>query len=507
MSLRRTTLPIVVAALVLGVAAVAAFGGGDAVAGADERAAGARAVPADAIAYASVAMDRQGAPWQALERLAGRVPGGDEAIAQFDAMLTEQKADGLVEALGGDIAVGLLGVELVGTDGPRADAVLVATAADGPRVIEAIEAAGFTGGPALNGRPTWTKGATTVTVGGRTVLVGTSRAGLRSALAAAAGERPALADDPAFTATIADLPNDPLAVAYLSPQRIAGLVGAALALLPAEATAQAPGLDAQAAEAQELLAAIRGLGIAVRAEEGGLRIAVAGDADQAALDTALGARPEAFAPTLLDRAPADAAAVLALQDLGPLLQGALRAAGSDTGLIAAVEAATGLSFDDAIVPALTGQHVGVVRSGDEPTATLLLAPPDAPQAAATLERLIEAGSAEGLPGDARLPEKLRERMPEVAVADGVVAVGDEPTLATAPAASLTSSPAYRAAARAAGLPERVTGVVYVDGAAARAQAERVADAKGRPLPAATAALGGVIGWGTDRGAELFIVVG
>ena len=55
------------------IAVIAAFANGDANAGAEARAKGATAVPATALAYASVNLDRNGTQFQTLEALATRV--------------------------------------------------------------------------------------------------------------------------------------------------------------------------------------------------------------------------------------------------------------------------------------------------------------------------------------------------------------------------------------------------------------------------------------------------
>ena len=86
------------------VAVIAAFGSGDANAGAEARAKGATAVPADALAYASINMDRGGSQFQALEQLATKVQGGQGAVDRLNQMLdgSGEQAQ-LVRALGGAV--------------------------------------------------------------------------------------------------------------------------------------------------------------------------------------------------------------------------------------------------------------------------------------------------------------------------------------------------------------------------------------------------------------------
>lgn len=241
-----------------------------------------------------------------------------------------------------------------------------------------------------------------------------------------------------------------------------------------------------------------------------MRIALAGDADRDALASLGIVEPEPYRPTLLDRAPADAVAVASFRDAGPMLEVALemaRAVGGDEAnqidtLLQSLETTADVGVDEDLVPALSGEHLAIVRGAGKPAATLLLQPDDATAAASTIEALV--GLVEGLD----LPEGAPE-VPdvEVAVDGGVVAVGMEPGLATAPTASLGESAGFRALAAAAGLPGEVTGLVYVDGAAARSLAAEKATEKGEQVPEAAEAIGGVLGWGTATGAELFIAVG
>ena len=86
---RRPIILLSIVTAALAFAAIAAFGSGNASAGAEERAKGAVAVPATALAYASVNTDRSGAPWQALEALAAKVPGGAEAVATLNGRLSD----------------------------------------------------------------------------------------------------------------------------------------------------------------------------------------------------------------------------------------------------------------------------------------------------------------------------------------------------------------------------------------------------------------------------------
>ena len=509
---RRPIILLSIVTAALAFAAIAAFGSGNASAGAEERAKGAVAVPATALAYASVNTDRSGAPWQALEALAAKVPGGAEAVATLNGRLSDGSDQAKVmQALGGDLSVGLLGIDLSGGATPSANAVIIATAADSAALTSELTKAGFVPGPDIKGQPVWERGAFAVTVNGATAIAGTSRSTLQSALDAQAGVAPALADDPAFQATVAKLPNDSLAVAYLAPARIAGLVELAGGLLPKSSANGMPDPTQALAQLSATLQNVRGLGLAVVAEQSGLRVVAAGDADEAALNK-LGARiPTAYAPTITNQIPVDAIGFGAFRDLGPSLLAALDVAAAQSPEVAEqismVETLTGVSLRDGLIPALSGEHAVVALGGDKPAGALLLAPQDPTAAAATLGKALT--QAKQL-GTGLLDQATTKPAPDlnklaVTVQPGgsIVAVGTAPQLAATPSASITSSAGYQAIIDQAGLPQNVTGLAYINAAQLRA----MATAKGENIPPAARAINGVVAWGTPGAATLFISIG
>ena len=514
MTTRRLTALLVLFSAVFGLAVVAAFGGGSANAGAGDRAKGAVAVPADALAYASVSLDRGGAPFRALEGLAAKVDGGAAAVKQLDAMLGGSTREaGIVRALGGDVSVGLVGVDLASAASggmPQASAVIVATAADGGALPGVLQQAGFAAGPALDGHPVWERDAMAVTIDGSTAIGATSRATLADALAVQAGERPSLADDPAFQTTIARLPGNALAVAYLAPARFAGILQAAGGLLPQQALPKgAPDPTQALAQLGRDLAGVRGLGIAVTAETGGLRVVAAGDADKAALER-LGTRfPTAYAPSLVERVPADALGFAAFRDLGPTLLAGVRAAQAQdpqvADLVAAVERQTGVTIEG-LAGALGGEHAIYAAGGAKPGAALLTQPEDASGANMQLSNALAA--ARELAKDLPLGDAKGAKRPDLGALGleqdgGILALGTLPGAAKAPAESMAQNGAYQRLRIRAGVPERVTGLAFVDAGQLRAQAA----AKGATITPAAEAVGGAIAWGTDDGAELFIAIG
>ena len=512
MSQRSSIILLSIVTAALAFAAIAAFGSGSASAGAEARAKGAVAVPATALAYASVNTDRNGAPWQALEALAAKVPGGAEAVATLNGRLsgkTDQAT--LMQALGGDLSVGLLGVDLSGGTTPSANAVIVATAADGAALIRELTKAGFVQGPDVKGAPVWERGAFAITVSGSTAIAGTSRATLQSALDAQSGVAPALADDPAFQATVAKLPNDSIAVAYLAPARIAGLVELAGGLLPKSSANGMPDPTQALAQLSATLKNLRGLGLAVVAEQNGLRVVAAGDADEAALGK-LGARiPTAYAPTITNQIPADATGFVAFRDLGPTLLAALDVAAAQSPEVAEqismVETLTGSSLRAGLIPALTGEHAVVALGGDKPAGALLLAPQDPIAAATTLGKALTQAKQLGTGLLDQATTKPATDLNKLAVTlqqgGSIVAVGTAPQLAAAPTASITSSGGYQAITGQAGLPQNVTGLAYINAAQLRAQATAMGD----EIPAAARAINGVVAWGTPGAATLFISIG
>ena len=495
----------------LAVAAIAAFGNGNANAGAEARAKGAAAVPATALAYASINLDRNGSQFQALEGLASKVQGGQGAVDKLNQMLdgTGQQAQ-VVRALGGDVSVGLVGITL------SADMKPVATAADGNALPGVLTKAGFTQGPALDGQPVWENGAAAVTINGSTAIGATSRATLSDALAAEAGQQPALADDPAFKATVAKLPGDAVAIAYLAPARIAGLVQLAGSVLPKGALPKgAPDMTQSLAQLSSTLKDVRGLGIAITAEQGGLRVVAAGDADQAALSKLGLAFPTAYAPGILKQVPANALGFAAFRNLGPMLQTAITAAQQQDpqvkNAIAAVEKTTGIKLDD-LLASLGGEHALVAGGGTTPAAALLTQPQDPAAAGATLAKAITSAEslAKSLPmADAakQKAEKDHGALPQIAVTrqgdSATLAIGTDPQLAATPSASISDADTYGAIVDRAGVPSEVTGIAYVNAAQLRAQAQTM----GATVPAGARAINGVVAWGTADGATLFISIG
>ncbi|MGA0123201.1 MAG: DUF3352 domain-containing protein, partial [Gaiellales bacterium] len=362
------------------------------------------------------------------------------------------------------------------------------------------------------GTPVWEKGASAIAIDGGLAVGATSRAPLREALEVRAGEAPALADEAAFRATVAKLPDDPLAVAYLAPARLAPLAQAAAALMPEQGVGDLPAPQGQIDDLVAARGDVRGLAIAVRAESGGLRLAAAGDADEDALAARGLVAPDPFAPTILGRVPADAAAAAAFADLGPRLEAAIRqleaASPQMAGYVDSIEAATGVSLADGLVPALSGQHALVALAGDEPTGALLLTPPNPTAAGQTLGRL------RGFVDDAGLLDGIGDRAAQldavqVTRQEGgpVIAIGNAPGLAAQPAAALAADGAYRALVERAGVPDLVTAIAWVDPAELRAQAARKAAAEGERLPTALEAVTGLIAWGEPGGARAFIAIG
>ena len=261
------------------------------------------------------------------------------------------------------------------------------------------------------------------------------------------------------------------------------------------------------------LADVRGLGLAVSAEAGGLRLSVAGDADEAAL-AAMGARiPQAATPSIVERIPAEAVGFAAFRDLGPTLLAVIERAEADApqlrDSIRSLEQATGLSLRDDLVPALSEQHALVALDGETPRGALLLAPRNPAAAGATLARVTSFLDIVDL-----LPEaggSTLGKIGDIAVTTqrggAVIAIGNAPELAAAPATPITDDPTYRAVTTAAGVPGAVTGLAYLNGAQLRAKATELAAKRGKDVPAALGAVQGIVAWGEPGGASLVIAVG
>jgi hypothetical protein len=172
--------------------------------------------------------------------------------------------------------------------------------------------------------------------------------------------------------------------------------------------------------------------------------------------------------------PADTLAYLGISDIGPRIKQALdQMQGSNPGAqqqIQAFETQTGLSLQNDIVPLLSGEDAFFLSPGGAPVNVgLLLHPTDSAQAAATIKKLTALVSRFS-PGTQITPVAGGEG--EQATVQGqtvlwrrdgdVIGIGNSPTVGSTQSSKLSDAAAYGTLRDAAGLPDKVIELLYVN---------------------------------------------
>jgi hypothetical protein len=437
----------------------------------------ARAVPADAIAYATVYLQPSTGQKMNMALLLGHVPGFSDA-SNLDQKIHEIAARFLGQAgidyeadvrpwIGNQLSVALrpaTGDLAMPSPSLLAGVKDQAAAESGMAAIAA--------GRGLTGVQDTYRGTAITVADGLAwavlqdlVIATTDRPSLEAALDAEADARPSLADDAGYAAAMRRLPADHLASAYLN------LAGAAAR---ADAEAQVGGYSTVSA--------------ALLAEPDGLRLDAVAPFDSSAAsveeraDFAAGSEPSTLAAWL----PADTQASAAIFDVQRAAQAAEDALGAQPetqGIVDTLNqlralAAFGLGIDlDNDLLALFSSEAVVGVSDvmtDAPHGQLLLRPSDAAAATATLEHVRDAiGDHGGQVGESEAAGLTitTVEVPQVgtaawAVTDGVIVAGltsDDVAAALAAHASgetLAASERYRAAWELAG--DRAGNEAFVD---------------------------------------------
>lgn len=437
----------------------------------------ARAVPADALAYATVYLQPSTGQKMNLARLLGHVPGFSDA-ANLDQKIHEIAARFLGQAgidyeadvrpwIGNQLSVAIRpGAEGVGMPAP----MLLIDAKD---PAEAASAMGrIAEGRGLTGTEASYRDTTIMVADGLAwtvledlVIVTTDRPALEAALDAEADARPSLADDNAYSAAVRRLPADYLASAYVN-------LGSA-----AQGAGMADGIGGYSTISAALLA-----------EPDGLRLDGIAPFDSSAAtpeeraDFAAGGQPSSLAEWL----PADTQASVAVFDLQrsigiaedglgeqPATQGI-----TDTlnQLRALAAFGLGIDLDNDLLALFSAEAaVGVTAvMTDAPHGQLLLRPSDAAAAAATLDHVRNAiGSHGGQVTETEAGSRTvtTVEVPQVgtaswAISDGVIVAGLTPEdvatalVAHATGQTLVTSQRYRAAWELTG--DRAGNEAFVD---------------------------------------------
>ncbi len=498
-------------------------------AGTDGKAA--EAIPADSLLFTSVNVDQESDAWKQFVDVGSRFPGWAEIATQFQTSLNEVSEDGTSWAndiepwLGDEVAFAVTSLDLSTPSSPEPVFVAYAESTDDAKATALLQKGDEVAPIAdYKGYKRWSSGDDGfAAIGKEAVLIGSTEAALNQAIDTREGAGQNLADAQVFKDTLAALPEDNLGVVYVDGPKLAQLaaLGAQSGAVPAVGEG---GDGAAAAQQQQLtdlleqLRVLRGLGMSFGADDNGFRFRTAALLDEARAES-LGIMQEDFAPALLDRVPATTLAYYGFQNLGPQIKQAFDQFSGQSPQVAqaltAVEAMTGASFDNEIVPLLSGEHALYVAPGNPgpiPSVGLLLKPEDANAGAATIRKLTGtllqelAASGDGSLTIEDIPNGQRFSGPQLSglsvlwrQAGDVIAFSNDQTAGDEVEANLAGSDKWKQLSEAAGVGDDVAALAYVDipgvldaVRAAGAGAELDSDPN---VAANLAPLGGLAVWG------------
>ena len=238
------------------------------------------------------------------------------------------------------------------------------------------------------------------------LLVSNSEAALHTSIDVQSGTGDKLSDATAYKDALAALPKDNLAVGYVDGSQLATLAQLATSQA-SSAGVQAGGVSPQSLNSLTTqLKGVQSIGLAITPEDQGVRFSavelLSKDAPASMTDV------KEFTPTLESSASGDSYVYIGFQNLGPMLETALKSLGTSQANLqqtfAQLQTATGISFENDLVPLLSGEHAITVGPGLPVSAALLLKPADAAKGEATL-RKVTAALAEA--GRRDVPERER----------------------------------------------------------------------------------------------------
>jgi hypothetical protein len=439
---------------------------------------GAQAAPATSIAFFDVNIDRGSDGWKQMLALGARFPSWPKLITQLNTSLDKVGSDGssfnrdIEPWLGGEASVAVTGVTVGGASGGgSAQFVAYVQSKDDGQ----LETALTRGGETVKGAPysdfdTFTSkdGTTFAAVHDGALLVSNSEMTLHQAIDVRGGKGDQLANATNFKDAMAALPANNSAVGYVD--------GGQLQTLSQLATSQASsrGVQAGGVSPQALdqfsaqLKGVRALAFAATPEDQGLRFRFAEllstDAPPSMTDVT------EFTPTLESSASGDSYVYIGFQNLGPMLKTALTSLGTSQAELqktfAQIQTQTGISFDDDLVPLLTGEHAITVGPGLPVSAALLLKPADAAKGEATLRKITAAISKQGAATFADGNGGQTTQVSGLPVgwrrSGDLLAVSNDPKAGDTVSSSLADDASWKDFQKAIGVPDSVTGILYVN---------------------------------------------
>jgi hypothetical protein len=504
-------------------------GGGNAAGAAGTDGLGAQATPASSIAFFDVNIDRGSDGWKQMLALGARFPSWPKLITQMNTSLNEVGSDGssfsrdIEPWLGGEASIAVTGVTVGGNaGGGSAQFVAYVQSKDDAQLETALTRGGETvKGTAYAGYDTFaTKdGKTLAAVHDGALLVSNSETALHQAIDLRGGTGDPLSDSTGFKDAMAALPKDNSAVGYVD--------GAQLATLSQLATSQASGAGVQAGgvspqalnQFSSELKGVRSLAFAVTPEDQGVRFRSVELLDKDA-PAALADMKE-FTPTLESSASGDSYVYVGFQNLGPSLKQLLTSLGTSQADLqksfTELQTETGISFDDDLVPLLSGEHAITVGPGLPVSAALLLKPADAAKGEATLRKITGALAKQG---SAKFTDANGGQTTQVSGlpvgwrrSGDLLAVSNDPKAGDAVSSSLADDSSWKDFQKAIGVPDTVTAILYVNvGRLLGLASSFTSDSSASDKEALDNAkhVGRVVAWGTKDGdaatADLFVEI-
>ncbi len=501
---------------------------------------GAAAVPADALAFVSVNIDRESDGWKKFIEVSSRFPGFAKVAADFQKEISTPSGDGTDFAkdiepwLGGEVAVGVIGIDISDPQSPKAQVVGYVESKDDAAAAAAIAkggdakpAADYQGYKVFDGTSEGDSQEMWAGVGDGALLIATSEADLHTGIDTRAGDQAAsLAGSADFGATLGKLPQNNMAVVYVNGAKAADLLKVALAAAQAQtandggvAGSAAAGLAASQAQLQKAvdqLASLKGIGMSFGAEDAGYRLRTVVTGDPAYI----GQMGGVYSPKLLERVPADAYAFVSFRDLGknlqPQIEALLAQQPSAKDQLEQAEAMLGLSLNDDVFPMLMNEHALFVGPGLPVGVGLLLTPTDQEGAAKVMRQLVALGT-QAQPGTVASDitggqQVTIQGLPVVwRQVDGVLAISNVASAGDKPSQNLSQSPSYQAALAAAGTPAEVSQLAFVDVQKAIAAGQALSGGYSAEAMANLAPLTSIVAWSESADdtatADLFVGVG
>lgn len=490
---------------------------------------GAQAAPASSIAFFDVNIDRSSDSWKQMLELGARFPSWPKLVTQLNTSLNKVSSDGtsfsrdIEPWLGGEASVAVTGVTVGGgAGGGSAQFVVYVQSTDDQKLEAALTRSGDTvKGAAYAGYDTFTSKDSTVfaAVHDGSLLVSNSEAALHTSIDVQSGTGDKLSDSTAYKDALAALPKDNLAVGYVDGSQLATLAQLATSQA-SSAGVQAGGVSPQSLNSLTTqLKGVQSIGLAITPEDQGIRFSavelLSKDAPASMTDV------KEFTPTLESSASGDSYVYIGFQNLGPMLETALKSLGTSQANLqqtfTQLQTATGISFENDLVPLLSGEHAITVGPGLPVSAALLLKPADATKGEATLRKVTAALEKQGIATFLNANGGQTTQVSGLPVgwrrAGDLLAISNDPKAGDPVSSSLADDASWKAFQKAIGVPDSVTAILYVNVGRLLGLAQSFTSSSSASDKEAldnAAHIGRVVAWGTKDGdtisADLFVEI-